>query len=89
MKKSLILSIASIAIVSLQGIAVAADHFDAPGPGYRQQIERISPPKDRTVSFRIQSPTVTLSSLNDESLLSQPIRLTLGGPTQATTKQRQ
>jgi len=89
MKKTPFISIAAMAIVSLQSIAVAADIFDAPGPGYRQQNDRVFPPKERTVSFRIQAPAVKVVSLKDESFLSQPIRLTLGGPIPAVTKPAQ
>jgi hypothetical protein len=86
MNKSLIVTIALLAISSLQDIATAADLFDAPGPGYHQQIERVFPAKDRTISIRVEAPTIRVSSLRDESLLSQPIRLTLGGTIPAATK---
>jgi hypothetical protein len=39
MNKSLLLIIASAATISLQGFT--ADLFDSPGPGYRQQVERV------------------------------------------------
>jgi hypothetical protein len=87
--KSPFLSIVSIACVSLQGIAVGAELFDGPGPGYRQQMDRLSPQKNRTVAIRVQAPTVIVRSLSDESLFSQPVRLTLGGPTTAATKPAQ
>ena len=41
MNNSLVTSIILFATTSICSVSVAADIYDAPGPGYRQQIERV------------------------------------------------
>ena len=96
MNKSHALSIALVAIASFPSISDAGDIFDSPGPGYRQQIERLFPPIDLTRSFPIRVESASLlspSSLSPAPDFSEPIRLFMRpqqtstsplAPTQAT-----
>jgi hypothetical protein len=54
MNKPHAFSIVLVATVFSPSISVAGDIFDSPGPGYRLQIERLSPPADRTRSVPIR-----------------------------------
>ena len=81
MNKSHALSIVLVAIASFPSISAAGDIFDSPGPGYRQQIERFSPPTDRTRSFQIRfepgwrpSPLLLSSERDLPQLVESPIR---------------
>ena len=93
MNTSHTLAIALATIASFQNISIAGDLFDSPGPGYRQQSERID-------SFRVHvGPAIIISpSLHSADLaFSQPIHismspqqipsgLSLGAPTEASPK---
>jgi hypothetical protein len=59
------LAISSIVAVSLPGASAADERLDAPGPGYRQQVERFSPrgvpanpfqPQVGSTLFSVESP---------------------------------
>ena len=62
MNKSRSLSIALVAIASFPSGSVAGEIFDSPGPGYRQQLERLFPTADRTrsLSVRIESASLLI-----------------------------
>jgi hypothetical protein len=48
------LAISSIIAVSLPGASAADERLDAPGPGYRQQVERFSPRGVSANPFQLQ-----------------------------------
>ena len=54
MNKPLALSMFWILAVSFPGVSVADDRLDAPGPGYRQQVERFSPRGVPANPFQLQ-----------------------------------
>jgi len=54
MNKPLALSMFWILAVSLPGASVADDRLDAPGPGYREQVERFAPRRGQANPFQLQ-----------------------------------
>ena len=78
MTKSLARFLVLAAIGSVPAISHARDLFDAPGPGYRQQMARISPQPDRSAAYRIRFALAFVpiqSPSTSEPPFSQPIRL--------------
>ena len=85
MNKPLALSMFGILAVSLPGASVADDRLDAPGPGYREQVERFAPRRGQANPFQLQigstlfsveSPMVVgTSELFSSTAISAPGRL--------------
>jgi len=54
MKKSFVLSMISLAVVSSPGVLLGDDRLDAPGPGYRHQVERFAPKGREPRPFQLE-----------------------------------
>jgi hypothetical protein len=62
-----VLHLVAVAASTATSVVVAGEIFDSPGPGYRQQKERVAPTKvARPVAdFRISKPRITIGSFSD------------------------
>src|SRR4030095_1605704 len=77
------LAISSIVAVSLPGASAADERLDAPGPGYRQQVERFSPrgvpanpfqPQVGSTLFSVESPDmIRTGELFSLTAISAPV----------------
>lgn len=63
MRLSNSVSFVTLVAVSLPFVSTAADLLDAPGPGYIQQSERLSPPRHPITAPRF-SPTIQIYPAN-------------------------
>jgi len=60
MNKCLTISLVVSTTAFAPGISLARDLFDSPGPGYRQQAERVFRTSTKDVSINIQFVTPTI-----------------------------
>ncbi len=62
-----ILPLIVVTTLTATSVLVAGEIFDSPGPGYRQQKERLTPSKAAppATNFRISEPRIFIGSFSD------------------------